>query len=217
MTNPNKLSATPDKAPATPTGAPATPTPDTAKSHVGSRIKTLRETHGISLEELAERAGMTPKELTSIETSETAASLAPLIKIARALGMRLGTLLDDDAGMGPALTRAKDLAASSRRAALETGTTDAPLDFFSLAEGKISRHMDPFIIEVAPNTPRELDTHEGEEFIYCMSGAVKIEYGKDSYLLGPGDSLYYDTVVPHQVRGAGDGSSKILACVYTPA
>ena len=191
---------------------------DTAvKSKVGDRIKTLRETHGISIEELAQRTGMPESELLTIESSNTAPSLSPLIVIARALGMRLGTLLDDDSGMGPALTRAADLESASRRTALETGTSEAPLDFFSLAEGKISRHMDPFIIEVAPNTPRKLDTHEGEEFIYCMSGAIKIEYGKETYLLGPGDSIYYDTVVPHQVRGAGDGVSKILACVYTPA
>ncbi|MDR1775875.1 MAG: XRE family transcriptional regulator [Actinomycetes bacterium] len=188
-----------------------------ALSHVGNRIRTLRETHRVTIDQLAERAGMDAAELTAIEESNTAPSLSPLIKIARALGMRLGTLLDDDNGMGPAITRAADLDSGSKRGALETGTSDAPLDFFSLAEGKISRHMDPFIIDVAPNTPRNLDTHEGEEFIYCMSGAIKIEYGKDSYLLGPGDSIYYDTVVPHQVRGAGDGISRILACVYTPA
>jgi len=185
--------------------------------HVGDRIKSLRETHGISLEDLSQRTQMSVEELTQIEASNIAANLSPLITIARALGMRLGTLLDDDEGIGPALTRAKDLESSSRRLALETGSSDAPLDFFSLAEGKISRHMDPFIIDIAPNTPRKLDTHEGEEFIYCMSGAIKIEYGTETYLLGPGDSLYYDTVVPHQVRGAGDGTSRILACVYTPS
>jgi transcriptional regulator with XRE-family HTH domain len=188
----------------------------TEKSNVGNRVKTLRETHKISLEELAERAGMSVAEIEAIEASNSAPSLSPLIKIARALNMRLGTLLDDDSSMGPALTRAADLASESKRAALETGTSDAPLDFFSLAEGKVSRHMDPFIIDVAPNTPRKLDTHEGEEFIYCMNGAIKIEYGKETYLLGPGDSIYYDTVVPHQVRGAGAGISQILACVYTP-
>jgi len=192
-------------------------TDQNGKSHVGDRIKTLRETHNISIEELSQRTGMSEKDLQDIESSNNAPSLSPLITIARALGMRLGTLLDDDAGMGPAITRAADLKSTSRRTALETGTTDAPLDFFSLAEGKISRHMDPFIIEVAPNTPRKLDTHEGEEFIYCMSGAIKIEYGKETYLLGPGDSIYYDTVIPHQVRGAGADVSTILACVYTPA
>ena len=192
-------------------------TKGSTQCHVGDRIKSLRETHGISLEELAQRTQMSVEELSSIETSNSAANLSPLITIARALGTRLGTILDDDAGMGPALTRAKDLESSSRRTALETGSSDAPLDFFSLAEGKISRHMDPFIIDIAPNTPRKLDTHEGEEFIYCMSGAIKIEYGTETYLLGPGDSLYYDTVVPHQVRGAGDGTSRILACVYTPS
>ncbi|MCL2745673.1 MAG: cupin domain-containing protein [Coriobacteriia bacterium] len=186
-------------------------------STVGQRIKVLRETHGISLEDLSERSGMTVEELQLIETSDTVINLSPLITIARALGMRLGTLLDDDDGMGPALTRAQDLESASRRTALATGTSDAPLDFFSLAEGKISRHMDPFLIEVAPGAVRKLDTHEGEEFIYCMSGTVAIDYGTETYELGPGDSLYYDTVVPHQVRAAGDEISTILAVVYTPA
>ncbi|MCL2525468.1 MAG: XRE family transcriptional regulator [Coriobacteriia bacterium] len=199
------------------TPSQSSPQAQQSQCHVGDRIKSLRETHGISLDELSQRTQMPVEALAQIEQSNTAANLSPLITIARALGMRLGTLLDDDQGMGPALTRAKDLEPGSRTLALETGSSDAPLDFFSLAEGKISRHMDPFIIDIAPNTPRKLDTHEGEEFIYCMSGAIKIEYGTETYLLGPGDSLYYDTVVPHQVRGAGDGSSRILACVYTPS
>ena len=185
--------------------------------HVGDRIKSLRETHGISLEQLSQRTQLPVEQLQAIEATNSATNLTPLISIARALGMRLGTLLDDDEGTGPALTRANDSQSASRRIALETGAQNAPLDFFSLAEGKVSRHMDPFIIDIAPNTERKLDTHEGEEFIYCMSGAVKVEYGTESYLLGPGDSLYYDTVVPHQVRGAGDGTSRILACVYTPS
>ncbi|MCL2379584.1 MAG: XRE family transcriptional regulator [Coriobacteriia bacterium] len=190
---------------------------DQSASNVGQRIKSLRETHNISLEELSQRTGMTTEELAQIETANTVLNLTPLITIARALGMRLGTLLDDDDGMGPALTKACDLESASRRTALATGSSDAPLDFFSLAEGKISRHMDPFIIEVAPNAQRKLDTHEGEEFIYCMNGAVVIEYGTETFELGPGDSLYYDTVVPHQVRAAGDEISTILAVVYTPA
>ncbi|MDR1412510.1 MAG: cupin domain-containing protein [Actinomycetes bacterium] len=188
----------------------------TETKHIGHKITALRQAHNLSAEQLAQRSHMSLDELTAIEAAENVPNLSPLIKITRALGMRLGTLLDDDNGMGPALTRGAEVASASTPAALETGTADAPLDFFSLAEGKVSRHMDPFIIAVAPNTPRELDTHEGEEFIYCMDGAIKIEYGKDTYLLGPGDSLYYDTVVPHQVRGAGDGVSRILAVVYTP-
>lgn len=186
--------------------------------HVGHKLKTLRETHQLSQEDLAERSGVDLDTLCSIEASETVPSLAPLIKITRSLGVRLGTLLDDNKGIGPAVTRKVEVETRGEgEAALETGTKGAPLEFFSLAKGRISKHMDPFVIDVAPATVRELSTHEGEEFIYVMEGSVEIEYGKEIYTLNPGDSIYYDSIVPHQVRAGSDEGAKILAVVYAPA
>lgn len=185
--------------------------------HVGHKLATLREAHGLSQEELAQRAGCEVSLINDIETAEIVPSLAPLIKLTRALGVRLGTLLDDDRGMGPVVTRSGQASGADRIKSLETGTSDAPLDFFSLADGKLSRHMDPFIIDVAPKTEPSLSQHEGEEFIYVLAGSIEIEYGKESYALNQGDSIYYDSVVPHQVRGAGDTPARILAVVYAPA
>jgi len=189
-------------------------------THIGHKIIALREAHDVSQEELAQRIGCSIEEMALIEASPTVNGLAPLIKITSALGVRLGTLLDDDNGMGPALMRAADLEstdARNSRASLETGTTDAPLEFFSLAQGKVSRHMDPFIIDITPQTKEDISSHEGEEFIYVLSGVVEIVYGKDTFILEPGDSIYYDSIVPHQVRNGHEGLSRILACVYTPA
>lgn len=186
-------------------------------NHVGSKLATLRAAHGLSQEELATRAGCDVATIVQIESSEVVPSLAPLIKLTRALGVRLGTLLDDDKGMGPVVTKNGKALAASRIKSLETGTEGAPLDFFSLADGKLSRHMDPFIIEVSPYTEKALSSHEGEEFIYVMNGAIEIEYGKDLYALESGDSIYYDSIVPHQLRCAGDVPATILAVVYAPA
>lgn len=184
---------------------------------IGSKLTTLREAHNLSKEDLAERSGCSVETITQIEEGVIVPSLSPLIQITRSLGVRLGTLLDDDKGMGPSVTRAGEAEETTRLKSLETGTPDAPLDFFSLAQGKPSRHMDPFMIDVAPNTEPDISTHEGEEFIYVMKGEIEIEYGKDTYHLNVGDSIYYDSIVPHQVRGHGDQVSRILAVVYTPA
>lgn len=186
-------------------------------NHIGQKLTTLRTAHRMSMEELAERSGCSVKTIKEIESNAIVPSLSPLIQITRSLGVRLGTLLDDDKGIGPSVTRAGEAERTSRMKSLETGTKSAPLDFFSLAQGKLSRHMDPFMIDVAPNTERDLSTHEGEEFIYVMNGELEIEYGKDTYVLKPGDSIYYDSIVPHQVRGYGDGMTRIMAVVYTPA
>ena len=78
--------------------------------------------------------------------------------------------------------------------------------------------MEPFIIDVAPTdeTAYELSSHEGEEFIYVLEGAVEVAYGKKHHVIEAGDSIYYDSIVPHHVHGLGGQAARILAVVYTP-
>jgi transcriptional regulator with XRE-family HTH domain len=187
-------------------------------SRIGSKMVTVRESLGLSAAELAERSGCDLAMIEQLEAGELAPSLAPLIKITRALGMRLGTLLDDDTGVGPVITRRDEAARVSRVKSLETSSDAGVLDFFSLAAGKTARHMEPFIIDVAPSAAREhtLSSHEGEEFIYVLKGAIEVEYGKETHIVEAGDSIYYDSIVPHEVRAGSGESARILAVVYAP-
>ncbi|HYW85470.1 MAG TPA: cupin domain-containing protein, partial [Spirochaetia bacterium] len=97
-------------------------------------------------------------------------------------------------------------------------SSHSDLDFFSLAANKTGRHMEPFVIDIHPASAQETQasTHEGEEFIYVLSGEVEIEYGRETYRLSPGDSIYYDSIVPHHVHSAGDGEAKVIGVVYAP-
>lgn len=73
---------------------------------IGEKIKSLRTNQEISIQELAERAGLTVEQVSRIEENIDIPSLAPLIKIARALGVRLGTFLDDQTSeTGPVICR----------------------------------------------------------------------------------------------------------------
>lgn len=185
---------------------------------VGGKIAALREAHNLSVEELAERCGCEASIISSLESGEIAPSLAPLIQITRALGVRLGTLVDDDTELGPVVTRSAEADPSVRMKSLQTASDAGKLDFFSLAEGKGSRHMEPFMITVhpVPADEHKLSGHEGEEFLFVLDGALEVEYGKDLHVLNVGDSIYYDSIVPHQVRAHGEGDARILAVVYTP-
>ena len=80
---------------------------------------------------------------------------------------------------------------------------------------KIDRNLDPFIIDIEYAEDYKLSSHEGEEFIYVLEGEIEIEYGKDKFIVGAGDSIYYDSVVPHHLHSTGS-KSKILAVLYTP-
>jgi transcriptional regulator with XRE-family HTH domain len=189
---------------------------DNTDSRIGSKLATLRESLGLSTEELAERCDCDIATIERLESGEIPPSLAPLIKVTRALGVRLGTLLDDDTAVGPVVTRRDEAAAVERLKDLETGTGTGVLDFLSLASGKSARHMDPFVIEVHPGGEHSLSTHEGEEFIHVLSGSIEIEYGKDTFVLSEGDSIYYDSIVAHQVRAHDSAPARILAVVYAP-
>jgi len=187
----------------------------------GKRISELRSTYSISRETLAERSGISEVMIAKIEDEGHIPDLAPLIKISRALGVRLGTLLDDHEELGPVITRAGKAAVSER---FKTGLPDDAgshtehkgLSFKALAADKNSRHMEPFIVDIEPNAVQEKSKHEGEEFIYVLTGNLKLEYGTITETLKVGDSVYYDSIVPHRVISADSQPVKILAVIYTP-
>ena len=186
---------------------------------VGSKIKGLRETKNLSIEEVAESTGLSVEQINSIENDQNLPSLGPLIKIARALGVRLGTFMDDNDALGPVVTRAADRE-RERSISFSNGSTDARqhMIYHPLAQQKAGRHMEPFIIDINPTESLDykLSAHEGEEFIYVMEGEIVLEYGKEKYTLTEGDSIYYDSIVKHHLHGALGKSAKILALVYIP-
>ena len=174
---------------------------------------------------MSERSGIPVDLIINIEEQGIIPDLSPLIKISRALGVRLGTLLDDNEQLGPVITRAGTASDSARFVTGLPGeagkqeTTDKKhqgLTFKSLAADKNGRHMEPFIVDIEPDAVQEKSVHEGEEFIHVLAGNLKLEYGNVNETLKPGDSVYYDSIVPHRVLSADNQAVRILAVVYTP-
>lgn len=79
--------------------------------------------------------------------------------------------------------------------------------------------MEPFFINIAPAPANEyeMSSHEGEEFIMVTDGEIEINYGNETYVLKKGDSIYYDSIVPHHVHAYNNQTASILAVVYVPA
>lgn len=184
---------------------------------VGEKIKSLRETENISVIELANRSHLTAEQVEHIENNVILPSLAPLIKIAKVLGVRLGSLLDDQSESGPVVCRKKE---ANESISFSNNATQSRkhMEYHSLSKSKADRHMEPFIIDVAESSESEfiLSSHEGEEFIMVMNGTMEISYGDELYVLEEGDSIYYDSIVPHHVHALEGQKAKILAVIYTP-
>ncbi|MUM77168.1 cupin domain-containing protein [Pseudodesulfovibrio sp. F-1] len=184
-------------------------------SSTGNRIQAYRERQKLSIADLAERTGLTEDFITAVEQSDMYPSLRPLVKLARALGVRLGTFLDDQVSSDPLIVR---LAEREEELTMHPDGKEPGMVFHSLGKGKTDRHMEPFFIEMLPKSALDetLSSHEGEEFIVVHSGQVRIRYGQDESVLSPGDSVYFNSVVPHNVACAGDEKAEIYAVLYFP-
>ena len=184
---------------------------------VGERIKSLRESKSMSIEELAQKAELSVEQIKRIEEDIDLPSLSPLIKISHALEVRLGTFFDDQSVVGPVIchqNQYEDTVMFSNNSI----SSRKNMEYHSLSRSKTDRHMEPFIIDVNPIEKEDfvLSTHEGEEFIYILNGTMELVYGKNKYLLNPGDSVYYDSIIPHHIHGYQGQKAKILAVIYTP-
>ncbi|MFZ2448763.1 MAG: cupin domain-containing protein [Syntrophobacteraceae bacterium] len=187
----------------------------TTDEKVGARIKRFREERGLSLEEVSSRSGLLTEFLQEVEQDNVYPSLGPLVKIARVLGLRLGTFLDDQISQDPLIVRYEER--KEELSMLKGKDKPVALKFHSLGRGKKDRHMEPFYIEILPEPAedKKLSFHEGEEFIVVLSGEVEVYYGNEFHVLKAGDSIYYNSVIPHYVSCRGP-KAEIYAVLYFP-
>jgi transcriptional regulator with XRE-family HTH domain len=183
---------------------------------IGQRIKAVMQKNGMTLDELSRRTGLGAELIRLIEEEDVYPSLGPLLKISRALGVRLGTFLDDQISRDPLIIRRRDR--SRELSMLRSKNAPVAMQFYSLGRGKTDRHMEPFFVELLPESAvdKNLSSHEGEEFIVVHSGRIEIIYGKEIHQLDVGDSIYYNSVVPHYLSCLGDTPAAIYAVLYFP-
>ncbi|HMB31695.1 MAG TPA: cupin domain-containing protein [Desulfohalobiaceae bacterium] len=183
---------------------------------IGPRIKKLRELKEVSLEELSSRTNLDTDFLEALEEENITPSLGPLLKISRALATRLGTFIDDNVSKDPLIVKQEER--QEELSLLKGKDKPVSLRFFSLGKGKNDRHMEPFYVQVMPESAKDknLSSHEGEEFIVVISGEIEVIYGQETYRLKTGDSIYYNSIVPHYVSSLGNEPAEIYAILYFP-
>jgi transcriptional regulator with XRE-family HTH domain len=184
---------------------------------LGSRIRKYREEREISRAQLAEDTGLTENFLESLEDDDVYPSIGPLQRIARALGVRLGTFMDDAVTRDPIISRAGDR--STDLTMHKTRNSRPAFVYHALGKGKSDRNMEPFYIEIMPEEKDEehkLSSHQGEEFIVVVKGRLLVIYGREEHILEAGDTIYYNSILPHHVGAYGDEPAEIIAVLYYP-
>jgi mannose-6-phosphate isomerase-like protein (cupin superfamily) len=141
-------------------------------------------------------------------------SLGTIIKLAKALGVRVGDFLGETEGEPFAIVRKDERKTISRFASKEG--VKYGYSYESLGFEKKNRHMEPFIVTLEPATVKTSKTsvHDGEEFIFVLEGEMEVILGNHTDVLYPGDSIYYDSNIPHRVQCHQDKVTRILAVLY---
>ncbi|MBN2296315.1 MAG: cupin domain-containing protein [Pirellulales bacterium] len=174
---------------------------------LAQRIKALRREQNLTLEQIATRTGLTRSVLSKVENFRVTPSLPALGKIALALGTNVSDLT---AGLDerPQLV----IVRSGEGVKVERDKPESQITYESLAHDRYSKSMEPLLLSVPPGTARKSALkHEGEEFIYVLSGNVELEYGEDVHHLKTGDSVYFDAQVEHRLINSTTELAKVLS------
>lgn len=163
---------------------------------VGARLRSARHARGWTLEELAARAQMSVSTLSRLESGKRQASLELLVPLTRQLGVRI-----DD------LVAAPTVDPRVRRSVIHRdGMVIAPL----APEGSA---VNTYKITYSPDPTRcaELRVHDGYEWLYVLSGRLRLRLGEQDLVLSRGEAAEFDTRIPHAMGAAGNRPAQILS------
>jgi transcriptional regulator with XRE-family HTH domain len=182
------------------------------EKRISENIKNVRVKKKISLEKLSKLSGLTKGYLSKIESSEKAPPFSTLMKIAKGLAIDVSFLISGEAE-APEDVKLCIVRAGERREVTTKGTSYG-YRYEALAHKKLGKNMEPYIITPAFDEETWF-SHEGEEFMYVLEGTHEFRYNGDTYILEVGDSIYFDSAVPHTGRSLGEKPAKVLAVLYS--
>lgn len=175
---------------------------------IALRIADLRDISGMTAEEVAHKSGVPVEDYIAYETGEKDFSFSHLFNIAETLGVDISDLLTGESPKlrGYVLTRSgKGLAFDRRK----------QYHYQHLAYNFAQKLAEPFIVTVEQDQPgvtKQAHSHEGQEFNYVLDGILKLNLGGNELVLQPGDSIYYNSSLPHAMY-APEGDCRFIAVV----
>jgi transcriptional regulator with XRE-family HTH domain len=181
---------------------------------LGKRIKTLRCTKRLTLEQLAAKANLSTGLISQLERGHGNPSFTTLTSLAEALGVSLGRLLDlPENGSGLVVTKDHRL---------QVTTLAGTVNF--LLTPDTDRSFEVLLGEFPPFGTDERDSlnggpfsHPGEEFMFILKGAFQLSLGDETYELSEGDSITFPGSIPHSLTNLTDSNAQILVVICPPA
>ena len=176
---------------------------------IANRLRGLRDVLELSAQEVAESCHLRVEEYMALESGESDISVNVLQTIARRYGISLDVLMFGEEPKMNAyfITRAGAGVSVERRKAYK---------YEALASGFRDRKADPFIVTVEPapaDAPMHLNSHEGQEMNYVLEGRLLLSLNGKELMLNVGDSLYFDSSLPHGMKALDGRPVRFLAII----
>jgi len=185
---------------------------DKERESLGDRIRKAREERGLTLKDISSRTGIDMDTLKLMESNEMAPPLGQLIRLGKALDMKMGYFISPGVDRPMTVVRADQRQAVSRYGEKKSGQYGYLYE--SLAPEKGNRMMEPFVVTLLPTDAEEFSTHDGQEFLFVLEGEMKVQVGDQVEFLQSGDAVYYDSNQAHLVKSVGGNKTRILAVLY---
>jgi transcriptional regulator with XRE-family HTH domain len=176
-----------------------------AVSELGGKLAQARAERGWSLQQLADRSGLSPAAIHKIEKSGMTPTIGSLMKIAAALGKSVSYFIDESEPLRPVTHIRAD-----ERALLYTSKQGLTLE-------NISGRYGPFFVagaeahvEARADSGPEPMTHPGEELVLILEGTMRFVVGGEPYELATGDSLHFRTTLQHSWSNPSDRPARAI-------
>jgi transcriptional regulator with XRE-family HTH domain len=164
-------------------------------AQVGARLRAARNDRGWTLDDLAERAGLSPSTLSRLESGKRQASLELLLPLTRQLGIRLDDLVSTETP-DPRVRRAP-----IRRQGMlivPLAPEGAPISTYKITYPPV-------------DSPPERRTHDGYEWLYVLTGRLRLLLGEQDLVLTRGEAAEFDTRTPHSMSAVGSRPAQVLS------
>lgn len=172
------------------------------------RLKALRRQQRLSLDLLAQRSGLTKSYLSKLERGVSEPSISTVLKLAEAYGIGISQLMGtgEEGGDNISVVRKHE------RTPIDRPDRDAGYRYEAVAGKRLVKTMNPFIVYPPRDNQISPDSfpHSGEEFMLVLDGSVSITVGTRKFDLDKGDSIYFDSELPHKLISIGPQEAAVL-------
>jgi len=184
---------------------------------IGEKIKQMRQSKQLSVQDLAEKTGLSKALISQIEREQVSPPISTLLKVAASLGTDIGFFFQEEAQNPKTAVVRRDERLLSQRRQVQ-GKAHLGYTYEALAFKKAFKHMEPFLVTFDPKEEDEVIrfSHDGEEFAFLLEGSLEFTTDTEKIVLEPGDSLYFDSNQLHGFRALKGSPARALVTVYHP-